>query len=131
MNKKVLGAGLAATILGIGIGTRNPSEMASLYRKISFEKMYEITETMSNDEYAIVDVRTEEEYDSGHIKGAVLIPDYAIETITNKYDKDKLLFVHCRSGARSRGAVNKLISMGYTNVYDVGGIIDYPYELEY
>jgi len=80
----------------------------------------------------ILDVRTQEEYDEIRIPGAILLPDFevearAAEVLTNK---DALILVHCRSGRRSQLTVKLLLSMGYTNVYDFGGIMSWPYETE-
>ena len=84
----------------------------------------------SGDEIIILDVRTEDEYNSGHISNAILIPN---ETITDKMpdllpDLDAEILVYCRSGNRSAQAAKKLIAIGYTKVYDFGGIIDWPYD---
>lgn len=83
--------------------------------------------------YVILDVRTEEEYAQGHIPGAILIPDYEIwqkaEGILT--DKDQMLLVYCRSGRRSKNASQALLEMGYTNIREFGGIIDWPYEIEW
>lgn len=85
----------------------------------------------SGDEIVILDVRTKEEFDAGHIAGAILVPN---ETIIDKQpellpDLDAEILVYCRSGNRSAQAAKKLIAMGYTNVVDFGGIIDWPYEV--
>jgi len=85
----------------------------------------------SGDTIIVLDVRTREEYDTGHIAGAVLLPN---ETILDTQpdvlpDLDAEILVYCRSGNRSAQAANKLVAMGYTNVYDFGGIIDWPYEV--
>ena len=85
----------------------------------------------SGDELIILDVRTKEEFDAGHIAGAVLVPN---ETIVDEQpdllpDLDVEILVYCRSGNRSAQAAKKLIAMGYTNVADFGGIIDWPYEV--
>lgn len=85
----------------------------------------------SEDDVIILDVRTEAEYDSGHIPSAILIPN---ETITDKMpellpDLDAEILIYCRSGNRSAQAAKKLIAIGYTNVYDFGGISDWPYEI--
>lgn len=74
--------------------------------------------------YVIVDVRTQEEYDQGHIPGAICIPN---ETINDKKlselkNSDQMILVYCRSGNRSRQAAKKLADIGYTNVIDFGGI---------
>jgi len=80
----------------------------------------------------LLDVRTVEEYDSGHIPGSILIPldilEQEIEGVLP--DKNQEIIVYCRSGRRSKNAVNTLITMGYKNVYDLGGILDWPYEIE-
>ena len=83
----------------------------------------------SEKDYVILDVRTTEEFAESHIKGAVLIPDYDIkskaETVLT--DKDQLILVYCRSGRRSKNASKELAELGYTNVKEFGGIIDWPY----
>ena len=83
----------------------------------------------SEDGYIILDVRTPEEYAAGHIAGAILIPDYEIgekaEGILT--DKDQLILVYCRSGRRSKNAANELATLGYTNIKEFGGIIDWEY----
>ena len=78
----------------------------------------------------LLDVRTEEEYREEHIEGSTNLPLQEIETATSLItDKDKPLFVHCRSGVRSAQAVSILKKIGYTNVNDIGGIIDYKEEI--
>ena len=83
----------------------------------------------SDEEYVILDVRTEEEYAAGHIEGAVLIPDFEIADRAEAElpDKDMLILVYCRSGNRSKTASEKLASLGYTNVKEFGGIKDWIY----
>ena len=83
----------------------------------------------SEKDYIILDVRTIEEFNESHIDGAILIPDYEInekaeETLT---DKNQLILVYCRSGRRSKLASAQLAKMGYTNVKEFGGIIDWEY----
>lgn len=83
----------------------------------------------SEENYIILDVRTVEEFNVAHIEGAILIPDYEIgekaeETLT---DKNQLILVYCRSGRRSKSASAELAEMGYTNVKEFGGIIDWSY----
>lgn len=79
----------------------------------------------------LLDVRTKEEYDTGHIKGSMLIPVDNLKTeAENKLkDKDSPIFVYCRSGNRSVTAANLLVDLGYTNVYNLGGINNWPYEV--
>ena len=83
-------------------------------------------------DYIILDVRTQEEFDAGHIPGAVLIPDYEIQQRAEKEltDKNQLILVYCRSGRRSKLASQALADMGYTNVVEFGGINDWEYETE-
>ena len=80
--------------------------------------------------YIIIDARTQEEYDQGHIPGAILIPEYEIAERAEKElpDKNQLILVYCRSGRRSKIAAEELVKLGYTNVKEFGGIIDWEYE---
>ena len=80
--------------------------------------------------YIIIDARTQEEYDEGHIPGAILIPEYEIADRAEKElpDKDQLILVYCRSGRRSKIAAEELVKLGYTNVKEFGGIIDWEYD---
>lgn len=80
----------------------------------------------------LLDVRTIEEYNEGHIPSSILIPydDIVEQAKTKLPDKSSTIFVYCRSGRRSKIATEALIANGYTNVYDLGGIIDWPYEVE-
>ena len=88
-------------------------------------------EIMDTQECIILDVRTPEEFAEGHIPGAMLIPDYEITQSAPQMltDKDALILVYCRSGRRSKNAANQLVDMGYTNIKEFGGIIDWPYEI--
>lgn len=97
------------------------------YRKITPEQAKEM---IDGGKVVILDVRTSEEFDEAHIAGAVLLPDYdmearAFEVLT---DKAETILVYCRSGRRSEAAAKTLVHMGYGNVYDFGGIIDWPYD---
>lgn len=99
------------------------------YRKISPAEAKSRID--SGDKVIILDVRTEEEFKSGHIPGAILIPN---ETIVKARpdllpDLNAEILVYCRSGNRSAQAAKKLIAMGYTKVYDFGGINNWPYEI--
>ena len=80
--------------------------------------------------YIIIDVREQYEYDEGHIPGAILIPEYEIADRAEKElpDKDQLILIYCRSGRRSKIAAEELVKLGYTNVKEFGGIIDWEYE---
>ena len=81
--------------------------------------------------YIIIDARTQSEYDQGHIPGAILIPEYEIADRAEKElpDKNQLILVYCRSGRRSKIAAEELVKLGYTNVKEFGGIIDWKYEI--
>ena len=81
--------------------------------------------------YIILDVREQYEYDEGHIPGAVLIPYGEIADRAEKElpDKDQLILVYCRSGRRSKIAAEELVKLGYTNVKEFGGIIDWKYDI--
>ena len=99
------------------------------YEQISAK---EAKELMDNEEdYIIIDARTEEEFAQGHIEGAILIPEYEIAERAEKEipDKDILILVYCRSGRRSKIASEELVKLGYTNVKEFGGIIDWPYDI--
>lgn len=103
------------------------------------EKMYtkimpkEAKETLKQDANVILlDVRTKQEYEEGHIKGSILIPlnDLEKEVEEKIENKEQEIIVYCRSGVRSKEAAMLLINKGYQNVKDMGGIIDWPYEIE-
>ena len=100
------------------------------YQQITQE---EAKEMMDTQEVIILDVREQNEYDSGHITGAVLLPvgtideDTAAEVIPGK---DSTVLVYCRSGNRSKTASSTLAELGYTNIYEFGGINTWPYETE-
>ena len=80
--------------------------------------------------YTLLDVRTDAEFKEGRISGAILIPDYEIESRAEKElpDKNAVILIYCRSGARSARTAQTLANMGYTNIYDFGGIINWPFE---
>ena len=86
----------------------------------------------SGAEYIILDTREQDEFEEGHIPRAILIPYTEIENKAEEMlpDKDKLILVYCRSGRRSKIAAESLSQLGYTNVKEFGGIIDWPYEVE-
>ena len=102
--------------------------MKNTYEQITPMEAKEIMDTEKN--YIILDVRTEEEFAQGHIEGAMMIPDDEImekaEGILT--DKSQQILVYCRSGRRSKNAASQLVELGYTNVKEFGGIIDWPYE---
>ena len=99
------------------------------YQSVSAQEAKKLMD--ESEGYIILDVRTKEEFDSVHIKGATLIPDDQIGKLAEIMlrDKDQLIFVYCRSGRRSKNASAELASMGYSNIKEFGGIIDWPYEV--
>ena len=102
---------------------------AATYEQISGAEAKALMDSESG--YIIVDARTQEEYDQGHIPGAILIPEYEIADRAEKElpDKNQLILVYCRSGRRSKIAAEELVKLGYTNVKEFGGIIDWKYEI--
>ena len=107
-----------------GDKTENPPT----YEQITAEQAKTIMDTEKD--YVIIDARTEEEFAEGHIKNAILIPEYEIANRAEKElpDKEQLILVYCRSGRRSKIASEELVKRGYINVKEFGGIIDWPYE---
>ena len=101
---------------------------SATYEQISGAEAKALMDSESG--YIIIDARTQEEYDQGHIPGAILIPEYEIADRAEKElpDKDQLILVYCRSGRRSKIAAEELVKLGYTNVKEFGGIIDWEYE---
>ena len=87
--------------------------------------------TMMTDETAVLDVRTQSEFSEGHIRNAILLPHDEIQEEAKRIlpDKNQKIFVYCRSGRRSEIAARELINMGYTKVYDIGGIVSWTGEI--
>lgn len=115
-------------IISVSCGQTNQNEKEAVYLNISAQEAKKIMDSETG--YVILDVRTEEEFAEGHIPGAILIPDYEIESKAEQIltDKNQLILVYCRSGRRSKNASEALVSLGYTNIREFGGIIDWPYE---
>ncbi len=103
-------------------------EAVNTYEQITPQEAKAIMDTETN--YIIIDARTEEEFAQGHIENAILIPEYEVTERAEKElpDKSQLILVYCRSGRRSKIASEELVKLGYTNVKEFGGIIDWPYE---
>lgn len=99
------------------------------YLQISAKEAKRLMDTEQN--YVILDVRTAGEYNEGHIPGAIVIPDDEIlaRAPSELPDRDQLILVYCRSGRRSKIAAARLCELGYTNVKEFGGILDWPYEV--
>ena len=112
-----------------GLVACQDGENNSTYEQITPQQAKTIMDTEKD--YIIIDARTQEEFDEGHIKNAIMIPEYEIANKAEKQlpDKDALILVYCRSGRRSKIASEELVKLGYTNVKEFGGIIDWPYEI--
>ena len=105
-------------------------DSADGYQQISQEEAKAMMDTQV---VIILDVREQDEYDSGHIPGAVLLPVGTIDETTAAEvipEKDSTVLVYCRSGNRSKTASAALAVLGYTNIYEFGGINTWPYETE-
>ena len=121
---------LLAVMMLTACGQDTEKNQGAVYMNITAEEAKQI---MDNEEgYIILDVRTQEEYDEGHIPGALVISYEEIEEKAEEVltDKDQLILVYCRSGRRSKIAAEALVELGYTNIKEFGGIIDWPYEIE-
>lgn len=127
--KRVILLVLAVVMMLSGCALANSSTSAS-YKQITQEEAKEMMK--KDDGHIIIDVRRQDEYDEGHIPGAVLIPN---ESITDKQPEelpklDQIILVYCRSGRRSKEASQKLADIGYTNVYEFGGINTWTGEID-
>ena len=129
--EKLLFRTLVSTVMLLtACGQDKENDQGAVYMNITAEEAKQIMD--SEEGYIILDVRTREEYDQGHIPGAIVISheeiaEKAEEVLT---DKDQLILVYCRSGRRSKIAAEALVELGYTNIKEFGGIIDWPYEVE-
>ena len=125
-NKRFLIALLAFTLPFGCVGCSNGG--SATYDQISGAEAKALMDSESG--YIIIDARTQSEYDEGHIPGAILIPEYEIAARAENElpDKNQLILVYCRSGRRSKIAAEELVKLGYTNVKEFGGIIDWEYE---
>ena len=121
---------LLAVMLLTACGQDKENDQGAVYVNITAEEAKKIMD--SEEGYVILDVRSQEEYEEAHIPGAILIPHTEIEERAEEMlaDKDQLILVYCRSGRRSKLAAEALVELGYTNVKEFGGIIDWPYETE-
>ena len=108
----------------------NENDLEVTYMNITAEEAKQIMDTEEG--YIILDVREQDEYDAGHFPEAILIPYTQIGEKANEMlpDKDQLILVYCRSGRRSKIAAEALVELGYTNIKEFGGILDWPYEVE-
>ena len=125
---------VSAAALLSGCGNLNAGDSSkgekNTYQHISQEEAKKLMDTDTG--YIILDVRTQEEYEEGHVVEAMCIPNETIDdTVTEQLpDKDQLILVYCRSGNRSQQASKKLADLGYTNIQEFGGINTWQYEVE-
>lgn len=125
--KRILPLFFSLLLLFTGCGG---STADNSYQQITQE---EAKEMMDTQEVIVLDVREQNEYDSGHIPDAVLLPVGTIDEDTAAAvipEKDSTVLVYCRSGNRSKTASSTLAELGYTNIYEFGGINTWPYEIE-
>ena len=121
---------LLVILLLAGCAETTGGENDATYRQIT---MGEAVEMMASEsDYIILDVRRPDEFSAGHIPNAVNIPNESIgaDEIDELPDKDRLILVYCRSGNRSKQASEKLVRLGYTNIVEFGGILDWKGEIE-
>ena len=134
LNGCAAGGGENSQPLGEGGSLSSSAEDSSQTESLEADAYHKITaqeaKEMMDEGATVVDVRTAEEYAEKHIDGALLIP---VDTIGGTPpeelpDLDAPILVHCRTGVRSKAAAEKLVGLGYTKVYDFGGIVDWPYD---
>ena len=127
--KKLVFLLLAAFFL-TACGQKNETKQEATYMNITAQEAKNLMDTEEG--YIILDVRTQEEFDEGHIPGAIQISHEEVEEKAEGVltDKDQLILVYCRSGRRSKLAAEALAALGYTNIREFGGILDWPYEVE-
>ena len=121
---------LLTAMLLTGCGQANQTSQEAVYMNITAQEAKQIMDTQAG--YIILDTRAQYEYDESHIPGAIVIPHDEIEEKAEQIlqDKNQLILVYCRSGRRSKIAAEALVKLGYTNIKEFGGIIDWPYEVE-
>ena len=127
--KKLLSILLAMLVL-TACGQNKENKQEAIYMNITAQEAKEIMDTQ--EDYIILDTRTQAEYDEGHIPGAIVISHEEIKEKAESVlkDKNQLILVYCRSGRRSKLASEDLVELGYTNIKEFGGILDWPYEIE-
>ena len=135
MNRKKFAAWILLLFLIVslaGCGSREEDTMNTVsYQQITAEEAKSMMDEQPD--AVILDVREQDEYDAGHIPGAVLLSVGTIDEETAAsaiLEKDTVVLVYCRSGNRSKTASQALADLGYTQIYEFGGIQDWPYDLE-
>ena len=121
---------LLVILLLAGCAEARGGENDATYRQITMSEAVEMM--ASESDYIILDVRRPDEFAAGHIPNAVNIPNESIgaDEIDELPDKDRFILVYCRSGNRSKQASEKLVRLGYTNIVEFGGILDWKGEIE-
>ena len=120
---------LAVMMMLLGCSAKPSTNTEVGYKKMTMAEAMQYMQ--QNDDYILVDVRRQDEFDAGYIPGAICIPNESIGTdeIPELPDKDAKILVYCRSGNRSVQACNKLVKLGYTNLIEIGGIMSYTGEI--
>ena len=120
---------LLSTLLFTGCAGTNNSQ-TNTYRQITMDEAVDMMAQETG--YIILDVRRPDEFAAGHIPNAINVPNESIGTdeIPELPNKDQLIMVYCRSGRRSKEASEKLVKLGYTNIVEFGGILDWKGEIE-
>lgn len=131
MLKRILPLLLVLMLMLTGCGKSDADIQNNTYEKITMSEG--LARMKSDENYILLDVRRADEFETGHIPGAVNLPNEEIgtEEIPSLPDKAQTIYIYCRSGNRSKQAADKLLALGYTNLIEFGGIIDYTGELEY
>ena len=126
--KKLIPILLSALMLTGCTGAGNSTN--NTYRQITMDEAVNMMAQETG--YIILDVRRPDEFAAGHIPNAINVPNETIGTveIPELPDKDQLIMVYCRSGRRSKEASEKLVKLGYTNIVEFGGILDWKGEIE-
>ena len=126
--KKLIPILLSALMFTGCAGTSN--SQTNTYRSITMDEAVAMMEQETG--YIILDVRRPDEFAAGHIPNAINVPNESIGTdeIPELPDKNQLIMVYCRSGRRSKEASEKLVKLGYTNIVEFGGILDWKGEIE-
>ena len=122
--KRILSSLMLVLAVLSGCAAPSPASgtVSRTYRQITMQEAAQLMKTEQN--YILLDVRSDMEYSAGHIPGAVLLPNETIgsDPIPQLPDQNQLIMVYCRSGNRSKQAAEKLVRLGYTNVVEIGGI---------
>ena len=126
--KKLIPILLSALMFTGCSGTSN--SQTNTYRQITMDEA--VNMMAQETDYIILDVRRADEFAAGHIPNAINVPNESIGTdeIPELPNKDQLIMVYCRSGRRSKEASEKLVKLGYTNIVEFGGILDWKGEIE-